>query len=181
MRPDRVRHALLATVAVTMLVTTACSDSESDSESIGIDGPVPGPSNVDGPIELDTMVAGGTAYALGLAPNQQGFDAPCVGLSFSDTGASHSSMACPMDESEADEYASTIEAGERFFIVGYGLADGETVMTGAARQVLVANDADGRLYFAIELAARPGSGPVPLTVTAPSGETRTIAAFGHSG
>ncbi len=135
-------------------------------------------SNPDEPQALSGFAAQGVRYELGLFPNSQGPEAPCVGLSHADEAGASVTMACPTEEDEVAAYAATLQAGPGFFVVGYGTEEGETVTTDGAVQSTISQHQDGRHYFAIELRASPGPGPFELKVTSPDGSTRSILSHG---
>ncbi len=121
--------------------------------------------------------AGGNQYVFSTFPNSQGPSAPCVGLSVELPDKAITTMACPTEQSEVDEYAAAIQIGSGNFIVGYGLQPGEKISTADARQTFYATDSDDALFFAIELIGLPGPEPISLTITAPSGSTHMMTSL----
>lgn len=134
--------------------------------------------NPDETQPLAVFGAQGVRYELGLYPNSQGPDAPCVGVSHSNADGSSVTMACPTEDDEVAAYAATIEAGPGLFVVGYGIEASETITAEGAIQTTISQDKGGRYYFAIELPASPGPNPFDLKVTSPDGSTRSILSHG---
>lgn len=134
--------------------------------------------NPDEAKPLTVFGAQNVRYELGLYPNSQGPDAPCVGVSHSNADGSSVTMACPTEDDEETTYTATLEAGSGFFVVGYGIEANETITAEGAVQTTITQDQSGRYYFAIELRADPGPDPFDLKVTSPEGSTRSIPSHG---
>ncbi|MEM9892098.1 MAG: hypothetical protein AAF962_14635 [Actinomycetota bacterium] len=137
-----------------------------------------GPANPDDALLLADLDIGGVQHDFGLFPNQQGPDAPCVGVSLSADDSSTTTMACPTEVSESPEYAAVLELDTGSFIVGYGLAPGESITARTANGVALADGPDGETFFVIRLRESPGPDAVDLLITTATGGVRTLSAHG---
>ncbi len=140
----------------------------------------PGVTNPDASILLAQFLADDELHNLLLTPNQQGPDAPCVGISrMADAGTSLEA-ACPTEASERVEFAAAIEIEAGTFVVGYGLRPKETIDTPGSIQSFVRIGPGMVGYFLVELPDSPGTDRFELVVTSPDGSTRTITSHGLS-
>ena len=87
-----------------------------------------------------------------LCDNTEGSAGPCIGVEVRDPDATTVTIACPSSPTEDDQYAATIEVGSDAFVVGFGLADDETIVDDQFTDVFVFDQVDGRRFFAAQLA-----------------------------
>lgn len=157
------RHLAIGLLGV-ILVGGACSST--------------GPENPDDAVLLADLRIDGVRHDFSVFPNQQGPDAPCVGVSLSDDEGATVIMACPTEATETGEYAAVLELDTGSFVVGYGLEPGEAITTRAATGIAIAEDPDGHPFFVIRLRQSPGLHAVELVITTATGGVRTITAHG---
>jgi hypothetical protein len=125
------------------------------------------------PTLLDSFSSGDIVYEFRTYPNNQGPDAPCIGVTYDIETKSTATMACPTEESEESEYAAPVHTDPWTFVVGYGLDPGETIEVEEAVRVVTTEQVNGRRFFLIQFdQARDESFEVP--VTRPDGTTRYI-------
>ena len=153
------RKQLLAVCAI-ILVAACTSSGRSESET------------------LTTFVSDGIEYELHTSPNSQGPEAPCVGVTADMDDGVSSVISCPTEDSEEDQYANAVDFDGEYFVVGYGLTQGEEIVLEDAVSVTISEGTDGRWFFAVQLEESPGSESFAVPITASDGSTRSITSYG---
>lgn len=92
-----------------------------------------------------------SGYSVVLQDNDQGPDAPCVGLEIATTDGTSVTVACPTSPTEEDQYAAVIGTDSGMFVVGFGLAENETLVADGFVDVFISDEVDGRRFFAAQL------------------------------
>ncbi len=122
------RHQAAIVAATVALVS--CAGDESESSDV-----------------LGTV----SGHAVVLEENAQGSDAPCVGVEVQASGATTATVACPTLPAEERQYAAVVEVESEVFVVGFGLADGETIVDDQFIDVFVSSEVEGRRFFAAQV------------------------------
>ena len=148
----------VAAAAFLILVASAC-DATSDSTT------------------LSSFRSNGVEYDFVSVANNQGPDAPCIGVVGHFESHVTATTACPTDDAATDTYGAVIEVDRAVFVVGYGLDKGETIDVPDATRVLVTEPVDDLRFFLLELWANPPTGTFEVVVARPDGGTRTIPAY----
>lgn len=156
------RKQLLAGFGAIILVAACTSGDRSESEI------------------LTTFVSDGIEYELHTSPNSQGPEAPRVGVT-ADLDVARSVMACPTEDSEEDQYANAVDFDAEYFLVGYGLHQGEEIALEEAVSSTIREGTDGRRIFVVQLEESPGSESFEIPITASDGSTRSITSYGVDG
>lgn len=86
-----------------------------------------------------------------LQDNDQGPDAPCAGVEVRTADGTSVTVACPTLPTEEDQYAARIGSVSEMFVVGFGLAQNETLVADGFVDVFISDDLDGRRFFAAQL------------------------------
>jgi hypothetical protein len=92
-----------------------------------------------------------SGYSVVLQDNDQGPDAPCVGVEMRTTDGTSVTVACPTLPTEEDQYAAVIGTDSGMFVVGFGLAENETLVADGFVDVFISDAVDGRRFFAAQL------------------------------
>ncbi len=92
-----------------------------------------------------------SGHSVVLQNNDQGPDAPCVGVEVRTTDGTSVTVACPTLPTEEDQYAAVIGSDSEMFVVGFGLAQNETLVADGFVDVFISDDVDGRRFFAAQL------------------------------
>lgn len=92
-----------------------------------------------------------SGHSVVLQANDQGPDAPCVGVEVKSADETSVTVACPTLPTEEDQYAAVIRSDSEVFVVGFGLAQNETLVEDRFSDVFISNDVDGRRFFAAQL------------------------------
>jgi hypothetical protein len=127
---------------------------------------------------FDSFRTNGVEYEFVSIPNDEGPDAPCVGVTARFEDHTTTAMACPTDDAETDSYGAVIEVDAIAFVVGYGLAEAETIEMPNAARALSTEAIDGRRFFLLELQQPPPPGTFEVVVATPDGATRSIPSYG---
>jgi hypothetical protein len=140
---------------------------------------------VSAPVEhselLYTFESGGIVYQFRAFPNQQGPDAPCVGVTTDLSSEVRSTMGCPTEQKEATEYAARISLGGAEFLVGYGLQEGETIQIPDAIHTFISDEVDGRRFFITQIPQAPNTEPITIEILTTDGTTRNLNAHEPNG
>ena len=133
-----------------------------------------GCTNTD-PTTLESFVSNGVDYEFGIERNQQGPNAPCVGITSQTSSGSKSVIACPTKTSEENEYAAVIDFEGTGFVVGFGLDQDEIITVPDAIRIITTETVDSRRFFLIQLPTTPGPDGFDVGTVRPDGTVRTIS------
>jgi len=92
-----------------------------------------------------------SGHAVVLQNNDQGPDAPCVGVEVRTSEGTSVTVACPTLPTEENQYAAVIGSDSEMFVVGFGLGQNETLVADGLLDVFISDDVDGRRFFAAQL------------------------------
>lgn len=84
----------------------------------------------------------------------------------------------PTESSEIDEYASAVEFRDSYFVLGYGLEDGEEIMLETAERIITTEKVGGTRFFVIELTSSPGAESFEIPIGTPDGIVRSTPSHG---